>query len=1355
MGAAYSYADGPNGCEGIQGPCPRIDGPGHGALVFLYLLWAGTILLYVVHYLLEKKPAQAAAANKGLTGGQQRSDGELMEMASGTLRRSSAYRIEEPASAVAAAASSSGASPTSEQKKADDLYKALLDADEAPQTESLIYIPYRKTQFGTACYYWMHMITAHWVMLFIIILFDVYYGCQLKSVDSLCPYGSYPIFGTFDNNEPHFFTFWCISMAWFIGLFLLRDIIPTWFMQTCSMRDAEYMYVWAKDALAVDSAAEEAVARSCEYTDTEPYQIVKWVRALRAYVTPKRLREGHESTVPVQRNADGVPYFVHEATRYVFSESSSGFGVPKIDMTFQEVLSSKEEGLMSAVANKKLAILGENKIPFECDSILGLVKKEFLSFFYLYQLAMYMVWFWQSYLFVASVEACLVLSSAIVSIYIQWTNEKTISQLTTYETPVSVKRDKSFVTISSNMLVPGDLVLIDRSHWVVPCDLVLVKGSLVMNESGLTGESMPVLKTSCQDADEFHDSHMVVKHTVYAGTTVLQVNADDSSMVLGVVTATGTFTSKGQLISTILYPEVLKFRYEEELEAVIVMLLAYGIVAFIVSLILQSANGGSSSFVTKWAYGMFTASQIFSPLLPVALKVGQIRSSERLNKKGVFCVNPRRIAISGKVNIFCFDKTGTITKDGMEFSGISYVQDVSSSSDGAASLSPLYEQDITLPSSPVPSVVVQCLATCHSLAIFGSDFVGNDVEVKMFTATKWVLRNLPNSQKSEVTSPGGAHQMIVHRKWEFDHARQTMTVVAENVKTKSFHVFCKGSFEKIAKLCDPKSVPANYHSVARRFAMNGGYVLGLAHRSCSSSFSSAEEVVSRDDIESAGAFQLIGLLIFRNEPKPDSRDAIIHLREGVVRPVMITGDNAQCGQYIARKCALVDEDTIIVLGELDAASHTVHWASMTVNDAEQPLVMTTAEVLEEIKKREQAQSPLKSRIEYAVTGNVALGILDTTGVLNRMLPHIRIFARMSPSSKAMVITRFRSLGFVVGMCGDGGNDCGALRAAHAGIALSEAEASVVSPFTSNTKSIQSVVDLLKEGMYIYILIMLPMFSVLIFVAVFLGRASLATSFANYKFLITYGMIFSIVKTASFYYGVLMSGMSYYSIDGLLITTLSYSMTLSHPVGKLSKKRPTASLLGPITLASSLGVNFFSVMCMISCLLLMASDPDYVVWPAEYVEAADWWVLADNWEGTTLYHSFVLFLIASAGIFSFGYLYREPLRFNRGLVVNVIFPFVFVSVLFLVDANDVSNLWHIASYDFNRVGTSSPVWAAYQADGGATSPGMSSSLRGRMYVLILFFIFMAIVWQGLVMEGFVGEFLRKNYSMTKKRLTLKY
>lgn len=168
------------------------------------------------------------------------------------------------------------------------------------------------------------------------------------------------------------------------------------------------------------------------------------------------------------------------------------------------------------------------------------------------------------------------------------------------------------------------------------------------------------------------------------------------------------------------------------------------------------------------------------------------------------------------------------------------------------------------------------------------------------------------------------------------------------------------------------------------------------------------------------------------------------------------------------------------------------------------------------------------------------------------------------------------------MCGDGGNDCGALRAAHAGIALSEAEASVVSPFTSHSKSPLSVVDLLKEG-----------------------RASLATSFANYKFLISYGLQFSVVKLCSFFYGVLMSCMSYYFIDGVALTTLCYTMTLSRPLNKLSQKRPSASLLGASAVLSTLGVNAIVLVCLVCALRMMENDPDYVRWPSEYSAGGNW------------------------------------------------------------------------------------------------------------------------------------------------------
>ncbi len=70
----------------------------------------------------------------------------------------------------------------------------------------------------------------------------------------------------------------------------------------------------------------------------------------------------------------------------------------------------------------------------------------------------------------------------------------------------------------------------------------------------------------------------------------------------------------------------------------------------------------------------------------------------------------------------------------------------------------------------------------------------------------------------------------------------------------------------------------------------------------------------------------------------------------------------------------------------------------------------------------------------------------------------KVFGRCRPDDKVSIVSTFVEMGVITLMCGDGGNDCGALKAAHVGIALSEAEASVVAPFTALDKSITSVTE---------------------------------------------------------------------------------------------------------------------------------------------------------------------------------------------------------------------------------------------------------------------------------------------------------
>jgi len=370
--------------------------------------------------------------------------------------------------------------------------------------------------------------------------------------------------------------------------------------------------------------------------------------------------------------------------------------------------------------------------------------------------------------------------------------------------------------------------------------------------------------------------------------------------------------------------------------------------------------------------------------------------------------------------------------------------------------------------------------------------VGNQVEVKMFTAVGWTLIETKGDDTPVVKSPTGEKLTIVKR-YEFDHARMSMSVIVKD-ESGDCHSFSKGSYERIHHLCqvgDASTMPPDYLSVAKNHAMNGCYVLGVAYRSLGKLTEEQIKSMTRDASEEG--LRCLGLILFRNELKEDSREAVTLLKNGSVRPAMITGDNAQCGNYIAKSSAMISEDAKVVLAELNKKTHEIEWREMGVDDA---TVLTTEQIKAEVAKIEartgggyqQGQEVIvmnpdekhdERDLELAIATGKAWEKLCEDGDMEPLLLHTRIFARTSPENKVEVIQAHIAKGLIVGMCGDGGNDCGALRAAHAGVALSEAEASVVSPFTAKTKSAMSVVDLHREG-----------------------RASLANSFASYKFLIT-------------------------------------------------------------------------------------------------------------------------------------------------------------------------------------------------------------------------------------------------------------
>jgi len=160
----------------------------------------------------------------------------------------------------------------------------------------------------------------------------------------------------------------------------------------------------------------------------------------------------------------------------------------------------------------------------------------------------------------------------------------------------------------------------------------------------------------------------------------------------------------------------------------------------------------------------------------------------------------------------------------------------------------------------------------------------------------------------------------------------------------------------------------------------------------------------------------------------------------------------------------------------------------------------------------------------------------------------RIFARMSPEQKqALVETYGEGHGLTVGMCGDGANDCGALKAAHVGLSLSEAEASIAAPFTSSTPNIAPLLTLMREG-----------------------RAALVTSISCFKFMALYSSIQFITVLRLYQVNTNMSDMQYLWIDLCIIFPLAVTMGRTEAYATLSRYKPNGRLISFPVLSSVLG-----------------------------------------------------------------------------------------------------------------------------------------------------------------------------------------
>lgn len=1118
-----------------------------------------------------------------------------------------------------------------------------------PEVEAktqVVQLGYEDHWFGQFLMSFYCGLTLLWNVLIMVVILDKY------------EVFSQHVFKAGENSTIAFILCWMGCCIWLCFFIYSYKSVNNFFRLPVPLSRAQYVYMFKPDS-------------NVEVMLIDRSGISQWVQRIETLVFGKQTG-GYETTVEVcsekgPRRAS-TSTIIHslefQQIRHVYDHVSKTFIPGAVDLakTYVDMMKTESNGLTVREAERREATVGRNTIHIPMPSLVQSISMECFTLFYIYQLMSYYCWFYLNYYYMGLIMIIVICFTTVVNIWNKRRMQSSVRSMAESDHGyVSILRDGEWTQHQSHALVPGDVIQVQQ-QWQVPCDLVLIKGSTVCDESMLTGESMPVQKfaiphhiesstktmksgaTTATSAKKHHHArpHEIYrpdgpgkKHTLFAGTKILQ-SGNPNDDIFAIVQTTGAHTSKGKLIRHILFPLKMKFKFDEHLKVIILILAVMGIMGGSVIIECIVTNPDLSNSYAAFNYFILFMSCLLSPVLPVMLTIGQVNASKRLEKRDVFCLDPKRIVLSGKVRTFCFDKTGTLTKEGLDFLGCHVVNPTT------------LVFDEPTDHEALPKLLQFALATCHALSYVGQDIVGNQVETKMFQSTKWNMMQQQDQLEDESLRIVSPHDPNVYceilKRFEFDHQRMSMSVIVRIPDGRVF-VFCKGSYEKLASISTPESIPENYSEHANLLASNGCYVLGMGYKELEEVDLDDIDEFSRDEVEED--LHLCSLLLFRNELKEDSAAAIEELKAGDVRCVMITGDNARCGYYIARKSKMITEDTRVLLADMSIVkpgdARMLKWTDVNTRQE-----YSTEEVQELlcIKKIKHT--------ELAVTGS-AFDHLIMTEKLHSIFFHIRIFSRMTPDGKVQCVKKYMREGVVTGMCGDGGNDCGALREAHVGIALSDAEASLVSPFTSKSRTIMSVVDLCREG-----------------------RCSIATSFACIKMIIMYGLIGSTLRLFQYSSGVILSEWCFVLVDFFILVLVSYAITLASPLPTLGFQRPTSSLLGPTTLGSLLGQEVLNLIFIFAGHVFLTTQPWYCPFSADSVDVAQWWKLSDNALATCLFFTIGPQMLTSAMVFSFGSRYRQPIWYNPTLCVMLVVLYALCFYLIFASEGVLLDIFRIAS-----------------------------------------------------------------------------
>ncbi len=536
------------------------------------------------------------------------------------------------------------------------------------------------------------------------------------------------------------------------------------------------------------------------------------------------------------------------------------------------ILESNIDGLDSRKAKKRLndygpnIILNKNKTPlilrflkqFNDTMIIILLIVAVLLYFYGY--------FYSHEYTDTVVILFVVFINAIVGFIQEEKAALVLKDLKKYETSTcKVKRNSKILIINTKELVPGDIIYLESGE-TVPADIrILSCENLKVDESALTGESIPVQKS----ADILKENLIIQeqKNMLFLGTSITNGKST------GIVVSTGKNTEIGKIalslneIDSIETPLQLKIKELSKKITFIVFIIL--IFIFILALInkytiLEIIMLCSSLAVAAIPEGLPT-------VITITLSVG----ISNLAKKKTIVKQMQAVETLGAIDIICSDKTGTITQNKMTVKE-EYVID--------------------------ENMLNYICALCNDGLIYEDKYVGDPTETCLYDY-------LYNKKIDPLELRKKCKRLL---DIPFDSDRKMFTTL--NKIDNDVYILCKGSMDSlIEKVNLSKSQKEEILDKVKNLSKNALRTLGFAYKKLDYVPKDIKELENEEN-----NLSFVGILGMIDPPRESVKESVILCKNAGIRPIMITGDSIDTAIAIAKDVGIISGDNEAILGsELD------------------------------------------------------------------------------------------------------------------------------------------------------------------------------------------------------------------------------------------------------------------------------------------------------------------------------------------------------------------------------------------------------------------------------------------------------